>query len=303
MLKGDCHRDLFEAFRFREENSLIGNAEVTINLMDIFTSSCRDITICNIHGKRRSGRKTIAVHWSKIAVIKQFYQRVVNVRVTVDNIGDVLKKELEKSKEEGLPLFVLIFADQGYGQHVELHEKMLHLKAGQKLHAIMITEDRARVSGEHVELHHIQPQPFKVENCLAYIKMYKHLTRAGKKNLETLFEFVKKKAQIRPVTAPDLYPCSLNEFEILSIIHKTNFEHEKDCEHKPDYKEYAEALTRVRHQHIPSYLFIISLIKFTTSTDGEDVRRSLEKELASMKERRVLFFRGYITGNKDGPKQ
>ena len=44
----------------------------------------------------------------------------------------------------------------------------------------------------NMKVYHLKPEPFNIKNCLAYIKMYKHLRREGKKNLQTLFDFVRK---------------------------------------------------------------------------------------------------------------
>ena len=61
----------------------------------------------------------------------------------------------------------------------------------------------------NMKVYHLKPEPFNIENCLAYIKMYKHLRREGKKNLQTLFDFVRKN-YISDPEALSVYPCELN---------------------------------------------------------------------------------------------
>ena len=51
----------------------------------------------------------------------------------------------------------------------------------------------------------MHPKPFQHNDCLSYVKMYKHLLPNGKKNLETLFNLAKKGAG-----DSKLYPCELN---------------------------------------------------------------------------------------------
>ena len=136
-LTGDCSKILLEAFKWRGDNSLVGNAVVIANLLEIFTNSETDITICNIYGSKRTGRKTIATHFANLLLIKQLFHRIIRINVTIDTVSEVVKKELDR-KEEGIPFFIFIFSDRN-GNEVQLSENGFGLKLGQKINGIVIT--------------------------------------------------------------------------------------------------------------------------------------------------------------------
>ena len=115
----------------------MGNAVVIANLLEIFTNSETDITICNIYGSKRTGRKTIATHFANLLLIKQLFHRIIRINVTIDTVSEVVKKELDR-KEEGIPFFIFIFSDRN-GNEVQLSENGFGLKLGQKINGIVIT--------------------------------------------------------------------------------------------------------------------------------------------------------------------
>jgi hypothetical protein len=59
---------------------------------------------------------------------------------------------------------------------VELPEGLFVDRSGANVKVILISEQRVRIEGTEV-VHYLQPEPFKVEHCLSYVKMYKHLKR------------------------------------------------------------------------------------------------------------------------------
>jgi hypothetical protein len=93
-VEGDVGNKMMEAFAFRENNGLIGNVSVTANLLEHFVNNAKKNhpTICNLYGSKRSGRKTIALHFGHLLVIKQLFQRIV-IRVisTTDSINGIVK--------------------------------------------------------------------------------------------------------------------------------------------------------------------------------------------------------------------
>ena len=70
----------------------MGNASVFAFLLSIFTSSDADVTLCNLYGRKRTGRKTVAAHFANMLIIKQLFQRIVRVNVTLDNVAELVKK-------------------------------------------------------------------------------------------------------------------------------------------------------------------------------------------------------------------
>jgi hypothetical protein len=113
-LQGDVGKNLWDALEFKEDYSLIGNAGVMVNLLEIFNDQkTAKTTIVNLHGSKRTGRKTIATHFGHLTVIKQLFSRLeVRLNVTVESICEVLKKELSKKeldKKEEVPLFIFAF--------------------------------------------------------------------------------------------------------------------------------------------------------------------------------------------------
>ena len=85
-----------------------------------------------------------------------------------------------------------------------------------------------------IEVAYHQPNSFKSIDCENFVKKYKHLNFNAKTNIKSLFFLANKdhpKEQSQPI-----YPCSLNEFEILNIVGKTAY---GECD------KFIEALDRV----------------------------------------------------------
>ena len=93
-LQGDVNKNVIDAFKFKQEHSLIGNMEVIINLLEIFHSSGgKGYTVCNIFGPKKTGKKTLAVHFANLLVIKQLFSRIIVKRVrSSDSIAEIIEK-------------------------------------------------------------------------------------------------------------------------------------------------------------------------------------------------------------------
>ena len=159
-VEGDIGSKLMQAFTFREENELIGNVNMPViaNLLELFSNvgSRQHPTICNLYGAIRTGKKTIANYFGHLMVIKQLFQRVVmRVISSTDSIKDIVKKEMDKTKEEGLPFFIFVFSNK---HEIQLGEWMFGEREG--VSAIVVTEKRVEVEGL-LNLTWIQPMPFR----------------------------------------------------------------------------------------------------------------------------------------------
>ena len=87
---------------------------IIANLLELFcnTGKGHHPTICNFYGSKRTGRKTIANYFGHLMVIKQLFQRVVvKVVSSTDSISGIIRKETEKSRDEGTPFFIFSFSE------------------------------------------------------------------------------------------------------------------------------------------------------------------------------------------------
>lgn len=92
-MQGDIGKNLMDAFDFIDKNSLIGNATVIIDLLEIFTKNNEDYTICNIIGSRRTGRKAIAKYFANLLIIKHVVSRyIIKYINSTDSLASIIRK-------------------------------------------------------------------------------------------------------------------------------------------------------------------------------------------------------------------
>ena len=88
---GDYTKEIINAFKYIEDNPLLGNAKLLVRMLEVFTrelqQSSLDIIrrtnrnelymLCNLFGEKSTGRKTIATYFANMLLIKKLCKRIV----------------------------------------------------------------------------------------------------------------------------------------------------------------------------------------------------------------------------------